>query len=146
MTENHIRPGGANETATITLTDNDNPEVEVEFGESAYTLAEGASQSVTVTLDADPERTLIIPIEAAGQDGATAADYSVPESVTFNDGEVSRSRSPSAAVQDQIDDDNESVKLSFGTMPDARVSNREPRTTLTLSITDDDTAALVVSR
>ena len=91
FTENHIRPGGANESATITLTDNDDPEVEVEIGASAYTVAEGASQSITVTLNADPERTMIIPIEATGQDGATAADYSVPPSVTFNDGEMEKS-------------------------------------------------------
>ena len=144
FTENHIRPGGANESATITLTDNDDPEVEVEIGASAYTVAEGASQSITVTLNADPERTMIIPIEATGQDGATAADYSVPPSVTFNDGEMEKSFT-FTATQDVIDDDGESVMLSFGTMPDARVS---PGTTddVTLSIGDDDTAALVVSR
>ena len=33
--DNHIRPGGTNETATITLTDNDDPQVEVEFGASS---------------------------------------------------------------------------------------------------------------
>ena len=46
------------------------------------------------------------------------------------------------ATQDVIDDDEESVKLGVGTMPDTRVS---PGTTVdvTLSITDDDTAALV---
>ena len=65
--EAHIRPGGTDETANITLTDNDHPEVEVEFGASAYTVAEGAPQSITVTLNADPERTLIIPIEATGR-------------------------------------------------------------------------------
>ena len=143
--EAHIRPGGTDETATITLTDNDHPEVEVEFGASAYTVAEGAPQSITVTLNADPERTLIIPIEATGrQDGATAADYSVPPSVTFNDGEMSKPFT-FTATQDVIDDDEESVKLGVGTMPDTRVS---PGTTddVTLSITDDDTAALVVSR
>ena len=140
--EAHIRPGGTDETANITLTDNDHPEVEVEFGASAYTVAEGAPQSITVTLNADPERTLIIPIEATGrQDGATAADYSVPPNVTFNDGEMSKSFT-FTATQDVIDDDGESVKLGFGTMPDTRVS---PGTTVdvTLSITDDDTAALV---
>ena len=57
FTDNHIRPGGTNEMAIITLTDNDDPEVKVEFGASAYTVAEGASQSITVTLSADPERT-----------------------------------------------------------------------------------------
>ena len=140
--EAHIRPGGTDETATITLTDNDRSEVE--FGASAYTVAEDAPQSITVTLNADPERTLIIPIEATGrQDGATAADYSVPPSFTFNDGEMSKSFT-FTATQDNIDDDNESVQLGFGTMPDSRVS---PGTTddVTLSITDDDTAALVVS-
>ena len=119
--------------------------MEVEFGASAYTVAEGAPQSITVTLNADPERTLIIPIEATGrQDGATAADYSVPPSVTFNGGEMSKSFT-FTATQDVIDDDGESVKLGFGTMPDTRVS---PGTTdgVTLSIIDDDTAALVVSR
>ena len=145
FTDNHIRSGGANETATITLTDNDHPEVEVEFGASAYTVAEGTSQSITVTLNVDPERTLIIPIVATGQNGATTADYSgVPSIVTFNEGEVSKTFT-FTATQDRIDDDNESVHLGFGTMPDARVS---PGTTddVTLSITDDDTAALVVSR
>ena len=143
--ENHIRPGGANESATITLTDNDHPEVEVEFGASAYTVAEGASQSITVTLNADLERTLIIPIEATGQDGATAADHSgVPSSVTFNDGEMEKSFT-FTATQDNIDDDNESVQLGFGTMPDPRIS-AGTRDEVTLSITDDDTAVLVVSR
>ena len=59
----------------------------VSFGQGTYTVAEGATQSVTVTLSANPERTLAIPIEATNQGGATSADYSgVPPSVTFNDG------------------------------------------------------------
>ena len=135
--EAHIRPGGANETATITLTDNDHPEVEVEFGASAYTVAEGGSQSITVTLSADPERTLVIPIEATGQDGATAADYSgVPSSVTFAAGDRSKSFT-FMATADTEDDDDESVKLSFGTMPDARISAGTPDE-VTLNIVDDD--------
>ena len=137
FTDNHIRPGGANETATITLTDNDDPEVKVEFGASAYTVAEGASQSITVTLNADPERTLIIPIEATGQDGATAADYSgVPSSVTFSAGEMEKSFT-FAATQDTLDDDDESVKLSFGAMPDARITPGTPDE-VTFNIVDDD--------
>ena len=39
---------------------------------------------VTLTLSADPERTVVIPIETTELDGATGADYSVPSSVTFN--------------------------------------------------------------
>ena len=66
--------------------------VTAQFGQSAYTVAEGGAQTVTVTLSADPERTVAIPIEKTDQNGATAADYSgVPTSVTFNSGETSMS-------------------------------------------------------
>ena len=63
----------------------------VSFGQSAYAVAEGGAQTVTVTLSADPERTVIISIEKTDQGGATAADYSgVPGSVTFTSGDTSR--------------------------------------------------------
>ncbi len=45
------------------------PEVTVEFGASDYAVTEGRIQSVTVTLSADPERTVIIPIETTGWAG-----------------------------------------------------------------------------
>ena len=72
-----VKTGGDHETATITIRDDDDPEVEVEFGAAAYAVAEGGTQSVTVTLSADPERTVAIPVVvAANQGGATSADYS----------------------------------------------------------------------
>ena len=70
----------------------------VSFGQSAYTVAEsddtGTAEvtentvEVTVTLSADPERTVVIPIVTTNQGGATAvADYSgVPQTVTFTGG------------------------------------------------------------
>ena len=74
---------------------------------------------VTVTLNADPERTVIIPITNTDQDGASSADYSgVPASVTFNAGDTEVDINFSA-TQDQDNDDGESVKLTFGnTLPD----------------------------
>ena len=47
------------------------PVVTVQFSQDSYTVAEGGTQSVTVTLSADPERTVTIPIVTMGQDGAT---------------------------------------------------------------------------
>ena len=67
----------------------------------------------------------------------------MPPSVTFNDGDTSKSFTFSA-TQDVIDDDGEGVKLGFGTMPDPRVS-AGTTAELTLSITDDDTADIVLS-
>ena len=42
------------------------PEVTASFGQESYTVAEGGTQSVTVTLNADPERTVTIPIVTMG--------------------------------------------------------------------------------
>ena len=64
---------------TFHLVDNDDPEVSVSFGQASYSVAEsddagtaGAVENevtVTVTLSADPERSLTIPIESAGLAG-----------------------------------------------------------------------------
>ena len=114
----------------VTITDDDVPSVTVSFGSAAYTVAESDDSDttdvtentveVTVTLSADPERTVVIPIEKTNQ-GATTADYSgVPQNVTFDSGDTSKSFTFTAA-HDTVDDDGESVKLSFGaTLPDRR--------------------------
>ena len=108
---------GTPATSTVTITDNDDPQVTVAFGAASYTVAEGSSRSVTVALDADPERTVVIPIEAANEGGASASDYSgVPESVTFDAGDTSKSFDVSA-VEDNLAESGERVRLSFGTLP-----------------------------
>ena len=82
--------------------------MEVSFGQPAYEVAEGAGQPVTVNLSADPERTVVIPLTATNQDGASDADYSVPATVTFDSGETAKTIT-FAATQDDIDDDGETV-------------------------------------
>ena len=135
---------GARTETRLDINDDDPPIVTVMFAQSAFTVAEGGTQTVTVRLNADPERTLIIPITATLQGTASAADYSgVEPSVTFNTGATSTTFT-FEAIDDQIDDDGESVKLGFGTMPDERVSSGTPGE-LTLSIDDDDTADVVLS-
>ena len=100
----------------VTIRDNDGSPVTVQFGQNAYTVVEGSNQAMTVTLSDDPERTVVIPITATVQDGATGADYSgVPQSVSFGPGETTQNIS-FVAAQDTIDEDGESVKLSFGSM------------------------------
>ncbi len=100
----------------VTIKDNDGSPVAVQFGQNAYTVAEGTIQGVIVTLSDDPERTVVIPITATDQDGATGDDYSgVPQTVTFNTGETTQTIS-FAADHDTIDDGGETVKLSFGSM------------------------------
>ena len=107
---------GDTDESTVSITDDDVPSVEVRFGAASYTVAEGASVTVTVELSADPERSVTIPISTANEDGASDDDYSdVPESVTFESGDTVKSFTFNA-TDDTEDDDGESVKLSFGDM------------------------------
>ena len=126
----------------VTVTDAGDPHVTVQFGAGAYTVSEGSTTTITVTLSADPKRTVVIPFVETLQGNTTSADYSVQPSVTFNSGETSQTFE-FTAVQDDVDDDHESMKLAFGTIPDARVSAGPTRET-TVSITDDDTAGVAI--
>ena len=124
------------------------------FGSAACTVAESDDSDttnvtentveVTVTLSADPERTVVIPIEKTNQGGATAADYSgVPQNVTFDSGDTSKTFTFTAA-HDTVDDDGESVRLSFGaTLPTGVTAG--PPATSAVTITDDDVPSVTVS-
>ena len=131
-------------SVAVTVDDDEEVPVTVKFGSANYTVAEGGTVDVTVTLNRDPKRTVTIPIERTNRDGAVDGDdYSgVPSSVTF----ISPNRSVTFAVtatQDSDDDDGESVRLSFGGLPDA-VTAVTPSAS-TISITDDDHPIVSVS-
>ena len=135
MPDPRITAGTTAET-TVSITDNDHPEVTVSFGLSQYTVAEGGTVTLTVELNADPERTVIIPITATGQNNATPADYSIPNSITFNTGETSKTFEFSA-TDDTEDDDDENVRLAFGPSLQHRVTPGSIDET-TISIIDND--------
>ena len=125
MPDARVSPGATDELS-LSITDDDDPQVTVAFGQSTYSAAEGSTVTVEVTLSADPERNVSIPIEKTNEGGAIAADYTgVPQSVTFDAGETLKSFVFTAET-DTDDDHGESVRLSFDTMPDARVSKGSP--------------------
>ena len=114
-------PGGVSEGSTdetvISITDDDAPSVVVSFAQDAYTVAEGSSVTVAVELDVAPEREVVIPLVATNQGGATSADYgTLPTSVTFSATETAKTFT-FTATDDSADDDGESVRFSFGTLP-----------------------------
>ena len=137
-----VMPGGTAES-TVSITDDDDPGVKVGFGASSYTAAEGGTVEVTVTLSADPERQVVIPLTTTDEGGASGADYSgVPASLRFESGDTSMSFT-FEATDDAVDDDGESVKLSFGTLPAAVTAGDTAEAKV--SITDDDDPQLTVS-
>ena len=130
--------GDSTRAYTVTVTrevaaDNDVPQVTVEFGAASYTATEGGTAAtVAVNLSADPERSVTIPITAAGADGAGSGDYSLSAtSATFT----------VTATDDSDDDDRESVTLSFGTLPGG--VSEGAQATATVSLVDDDGATPV---
>ena len=135
--------GGATLTVTGTITDNDDPAVTVSFGTGSHTVDEGETVEVTVTLSADPERAVSIPLTATAQDGASDGDYSgVPGSVVFQSGDTGKSFT-FRATEDQVDDDGESVALGFGDLPLGVTAGSIASSTV--SITDNDTRGVTVS-
>ena len=95
---------------------------------------------VKVTLDADPERTVTIPLTATGQGGASSDDYSgVPASVVFNSGETEKEFTFSATADSIDDDGDESVKLTFRVTAEWGSVRAVTKETV-VSIIDDDRA------
>ena len=116
----------------MTVEDDAPDTVTVTFGSAAYTVAEGSSRTVTVSLDANPERTVVIPIEAANEGGASDSDYTgVPESVTFEAGDTSQTFDISA-TEDNLTEAGEKVKLSFGALPTDATAGDPGETTVSI--------------
>ncbi len=134
---------GTTKETVVSITDDDAPAVTVSFGSPTYSVPEGGTQSVTVRLSPDPERSVVIRISAAGQDGAGSGDYSItPASLTFNSGGREQKTFTFTAVGDTDDDDGESVKLSFSSLPDGVTAIGTTETVV--SIRDDDDPAVTV--
>ncbi len=129
---------GTQDSATVTILDNDDPDVSVQFASSAYSVTEGETVAVQITLSADPERTVTIPIAVDRATTAATEDYSLQSaSVAFESGETSKDVTLTAA-DDDLDDDDESVELGFGTLPEGVSAGERDRTTIT--ILDNDVA------
>ncbi len=141
-------PGGVSAglvpKTVVSITDDDVPAVEVSFGSATYPVDEGDTETVTVTLSAAPEREVVVPIDTTGEDGASSADYSLSAtSVTFGPTDTSKTFT-FTAIQDSVDDDGESVDLTFGSpLPEGVSTGSVPETTV--SINDDDETVMEVS-
>ena len=138
---------------TYSITDDDVPQVSVSFENASYAVAETDDPdtadeeehkvAIKVSLSADPERTVTIPLIKAHQDGASVADYSgVPLGATFNSGDTEYTFTLTA-TGDDIDDDGEKVKLTFGALPTGVSAGTNASAAVT--ITDDDTAGVTVT-
>ena len=131
---------GTPATATVTLVDDDQTGLKVSFAASAYSTGEGAALGVTVTvsLNKAPDEARTIPLTTTPASG----DFTVSAaSLSFAVGEQSRTVTVTATNDDDLDD--ETVELGFGTLPADVTAG--PIATATVTLVDDDRAALSVS-
>ena len=136
---------GVKSEATVTIEDNpdDVPAVTVNFARSSYTVAEDGTVDVTLTLSADPEREVVIPIDTTNERNASDADYSrLPTTVMFVSGET-RTSITFRPEDDAIDDDGERVRLALGAPP--RLVTNGTTAAATVSITDNDMRGVTVT-
>ena len=108
--------------------------VKVSFGEAAYSVNEGAEIRIPVTLSKHIGYALI-PIIVTQNGGATKADYGISHEKAYF--RTLASMTITVYAQDDSDnDDNESITLSFGTLPGGVVGGTHATTTIT--IVDND--------
>ena len=115
--------------------------VKVFFDAGPYSVTEGGTVTVTVRLDAAPGRTLNLPIPltANSPDGAWPGDYAMPSSITFGSNQTEQTFSVTA-VNDTVQEDEETVLLGFGESLPAGVTLGS-QATATVTLTDNDTVA-----
>ena len=117
----------------------------VAFGvESADVMEGGSPLQVTVALSGPAGGTLTVSVEAKAGGTAAAADYSiVPATLTFAHGESSKTLEV-GAVDDDVDEGDETVVLGFGTLPPGLSAGSVG--TLTVTLGDNDERGVVVRK
>ena len=119
--------------------------VTVRFERGSYSAAEGGDATVGIVLSGDPGTTVFIQIQSEEQGETSNSDYSLSENrVLFSIGET-RKEITFTATQDTEDDDGESVKLSFSSLP-TNVTEGTPSETIVYINDDDASPGVMVSR
>ena len=137
----HTAAGGGygGTTATLLVTVNDDApatatgHIFISFDSAYYTATEGGDPAeVSVQLSEVSGRPVVIRLSATGHEGATEDDWSgVPESVSFDAGETSKSFRV-IAVDDSVEDNGEMVELGFDNLPNEIVAGTPSTARVTL--------------
>ena len=119
----------------------------LEYGSETYTATEGGpAVAVTVTLNEAAEEAVTIPITVTAGAATEAGDYDLSGlsgdgSVTFLIGESSKTLTVTA--NEDSDSADETVKLGFGTLPDAVGAGMRP--TALVALADNDPLTVTLS-
>ena len=145
-TTRHYRVSAINAIGTGSTSNVDSATTDrtvVTFGSNSYTATEGGSgATVVVRLSQAPATSVTIPLTKTHRGGATGGDHlGIPDDVVFTSAQTQRSFTVTA-VDDSDDDDGESVRIGFGTLPSGYAQGSPAATTVALL--DDEGSRQVV--
>ncbi len=130
-----------NAGATVTIADND---VTVQFATDSYTAIEGGeAAAVMIQLNSSPKQRIEIPIMVERQGGAIADDYSLSATAVIFEAEASGNAltqiiTVEATDDSEANDDDESLQLSIGPLPDGVAMGSQATTIVHLTDNDGD--------
>ena len=128
-------------TAVVAIEDNDDQAVS--FAAAGYSVAEGAGVAVPVELSSVPQQAVVVSLIVTPGGGANVADYTVePLQLSFVVGTTARTVMVTAA-DDHVDDDGETITLSFAPLPQGVTAGSQA--TATVTIGDDDERGVTLS-
>ena len=113
------------------------PPLTVNFEHENYSVAEGDSIGINVTLSNAPDQQVTITVGRSSPNGATASDYSyTPGQLTFNSGETNQTITFTANVDTAVDDGEQVVFTIIGT-PTGVITGLRNQATVTIVDTQD---------
>ena len=119
------------------------PSLMVNFEHEDYSVAEGDSIGINVTLSTAPDQQVTITVGRSSPNGATAGDYSyTPNQLTFNSGETNKTITFTANQDTAVDDGEQVIFTIIGT-PTGVVTG--PRNQATVTIVDTQDPEVTVS-
>ncbi len=137
-----VTAGDGATTRTYTVVVTRAEPAELSFEASPLSVPEGGSATVVLNLEQAPGRQTVVPLEAVTAGGD--AYPGVPQSVTFAATATSASFSFSAGTDDLVVEDDETVTVSFGALPEGVTAGSRSTTTMTIEDNDEPNWALSV--
>ena len=126
----------------VTVTDDDTAAVTV--AETTLTVDEGANNTYTVVLDAQPSSDVVINVTKSGSSDVTAS----PATLTFTTSTWDTAQTVTVAAGHDADAVNDTASITHA-VDASRSANEYHNVTIaavTVTVTDDDTAAVTVSK
>ena len=126
---------------TVSVTDDDTAAVTV--SKTSVTVAEGGNNTYTVVLNTQPSGSVVINVARSGSSDVTAS----PATLTFTTSNWGTAQTVTVAAAQDADTANDSASITH-TVNASRSADEYDNVTIaavTVSVTDDDTAAVTVS-